>query len=161
MMRRPPTSTLFPYTRLFRSRPRGVLRIRGRGPARSGSSVSSAASTPLDQSAGQPVPPSVDAAHLERVLFEIKRVIVGRSEEHTSELQSRQYLVCGLLLEKEKLCGNAGVSIVPQGGNTGLVGEAGAEGEVIVSLTRMNAIRDRKSTRLNSSHANILYAVFS
>src|SRR3712207_167449 len=78
MMRRPPTSTLFPYTRLFRSRPRGVLRIRGRGPARSGSSVSSAASTPLDQSAGQPVPPSVDAAHLERVLFEIKRVIVGQ-----------------------------------------------------------------------------------
>jgi MoxR-like ATPase len=40
--------------------------------------VSSAASTSLEQSAGQPVPPSVDAAHLERVLFEIKRVIVGQ-----------------------------------------------------------------------------------
>src|SRR3712207_3725168 len=49
-----------------------------RGPARPGSSVSSAASTPLEQSAGQPVPPSVDAARLERVLFEIKRVIVGQ-----------------------------------------------------------------------------------
>src|SRR3712207_947683 len=52
--------------------------MRGRGPARPGSSVSSAASTSLDQSAGQPVPPSVDAARLERVLFEIKRVIVGQ-----------------------------------------------------------------------------------
>jgi len=40
--------------------------------------VSSAASTSLEQSAGQPVPPSVDAARLERVLFEIKRVIVGQ-----------------------------------------------------------------------------------
>ncbi len=40
--------------------------------------MSSAASTPLEQSAGQPVPPSVDAARLERVLFEIKRVIVGQ-----------------------------------------------------------------------------------
>src|SRR5258707_6276136 len=70
MIRRPPRSTLFPYTTLFRSR---VFR----------------AGTPtaitLDLSS-QPIP----------------LVSVGRSEEHTSELQSRQYLVCRLLLEKKK-----------------------------------------------------------
>src|SRR4051812_20243904 len=52
-----------------------------RGPARPGSPVSSAASTPIESSpasSGSPVPPSVDAAQLERVLFEIKRVIVGQ-----------------------------------------------------------------------------------
>src|SRR6476659_1685196 len=55
--------------------------MRGRRPARPGSHVSELASTPIESSPASPVapvPPSVDAAQLERVLFEIKRVIVGQ-----------------------------------------------------------------------------------
>src|SRR5258707_10439005 len=73
MIRRPPRSTLFPYTTLFRS----VLTAR--------TSTSS-----LSQ-------PSIRTVPL--MLFSSS---VPRSEEHTSELQSRQYLVCRLLLEKKK-----------------------------------------------------------
>src|SRR3712207_7288791 len=86
MIRRPPRSTLFPYTTLFRSS------------ARSSSAVASS---------GRPVPLSaVSAAPVPRLLTgigEFDRVLGGgiRSEEHTSELQSRQYLVCRLLLEKK------------------------------------------------------------
>src|SRR3712207_7721937 len=78
MIRRPPRSTLFPYTTLFRSTwirpadgyPRGRrCRSRGRRDGRTGRRSASGR---------------------------------GRSEEHTSELQSRQYLVCRLLLEKKK-----------------------------------------------------------
>src|SRR3712207_7523412 len=93
MIRRPPRSTLFPYTTLFRSlgerrgddvlrrvveerRPRIVLH----GPRRPGG---------LEHLVGRA--PEQDAL-----------AAVGRSEEHTSELQSRQYLVCRLLLEKKK-----------------------------------------------------------
>src|SRR3712207_7973880 len=78
MIRRPPRSTLFPYTTLFRSdqaHPRGHQV--GLGPA---GEVGPAAAP------GRHRPGPVD----------------GRSEEHTSELQSRQYLVCRLLLEKKK-----------------------------------------------------------
>src|SRR2546421_4719728 len=86
MIRRPPRSTLFPYTTLFRSR--------------------------LDQRLqGQPLHPRLDLA--ERLLGDgdsgllIDRragpcVVGERSEEHTSELQSRSDLVCRLLLEKKK-----------------------------------------------------------
>src|SRR3712207_8424272 len=93
MIRRPPRSTLFPYTTLFRSRTgrssdanrplrtsvtlrshRSLWTDRPRGPCGSGSTLRS-------HRAGRP-----------------RR----RSEEHTSELQSRQYLVCRLLLEKKK-----------------------------------------------------------
>src|SRR3712207_8723796 len=89
MIRRPPRSTLFPYTTLFRSlrgaRPvaqAGHLQALGpRGPQRA---------RPLPQRRRPPPPP---AAALGRAV---------RSEEHTSELQSRQYLVCRLLLEKKK-----------------------------------------------------------
>src|SRR5687767_15522118 len=74
MIRRPPRSTLFPYTTLFRSRPaRG--RISGR-PIRAGASG------------------ALDPLHAD--------LESGRSEEHTSELQSLAYLVCRLLLEKKK-----------------------------------------------------------
>src|SRR3712207_8463125 len=89
MIRRPPRSTLFPYTTLFRSyesvhadeypprvlhdpgdeTPHGLLRLYG---------------------PGHPLPAGAST------------VVHGRSEEHTSELQSRQYLVCRLLLEKKK-----------------------------------------------------------
>src|SRR3712207_8543933 len=91
MIRRPPRSTLFPYTTLFRSlgvefaalRPGEVL---GRLAARPASSPFAYLVTP-------------NADHLIRLSAkpELKEV---RSEEHTSELQSRQYLVCRLLLEK-------------------------------------------------------------
>src|SRR3712207_7821379 len=84
MIRRPPRSTLFPYTTLFRSLPGYPVakkRILG---------------------GGRPVPLGLfgqvdDLAHEH---LEPRRE--GRSEEHTSELQSRQYLVCRLLLEKKK-----------------------------------------------------------
>src|SRR3712207_7632958 len=102
MIRRPPRSTLFPYTTLFRSR--GVT---------------------------QDV--DLTADDLDELIESYKKIVQSetgrpfpqhpRSEEHTSELQSRQYLVCRLLLEKKK------------------------------SLR----VLDRKSTHLNSSHANISY----
>src|SRR3712207_7108520 len=87
MIRRPPRSTLFPYTTLFRSRQplpgRQVVRPQGgpgRGPGRRQLFVGR-------------LPVGVPFARLDRH---------PRSEEHTSELQSRQYLVCRLLLEKKK-----------------------------------------------------------
>src|SRR5437870_12624174 len=75
MIRRPPRSTLFPYTTLFRSRPR------------------------LDQ--------AEEALGVRRLYASLARDLEGageqaRSEEHTSELQSRGHLVCRLLLEKKK-----------------------------------------------------------
>src|SRR3712207_8196447 len=89
MIRRPPRSTLFPYTTLFRSG--GVLGVPHEpveGLVESGFGV------PWNGQPfqGAPVGLLQDGAH-EPVL---------RSEEHTSELQSRQYLVCRLLLEKKK-----------------------------------------------------------
>src|SRR2546427_1333335 len=72
MIRRPPRSTLFPYTTLFRSRPRAAARVQPHG-APGGS-------------------PGGDGAEPAR----------PRSEEHTSELQSQSNLVCRLLLEKKK-----------------------------------------------------------
>src|SRR3712207_8518504 len=90
MIRRPPRSTLFPYTTLFRS----IHMEDGFGP---------------DESAGQK-PRRILAR---RVLLRRSEIILPsgvllraareRSEEHTSELQSRQYLVCRLLLEKKKV----------------------------------------------------------
>src|SRR3712207_7397250 len=90
MIRRPPRSTLFPYTTLFRSDAAGgdadhdpvepVVRDEHVGAAAEGQPVLAA-------------PPYVEDGVGEGV---------RRSEEHTSELQSRQYLVCRLLLEKKK-----------------------------------------------------------
>src|SRR3712207_6900611 len=94
MIRRPPRATLFPYTTLFRSQRQrlvglglhdgvvggvvqGVGQVRGQaGPGQQR----------LEEGPGAPA----------------RAGVVGRSEEHTSELQSRQYLVCRLLLEKKK-----------------------------------------------------------
>src|SRR3712207_9065608 len=84
MIRRPPRSTLFPYTTLFRSTP-------GR---RHASPPEGGPFGPRSRAARLVVP--VDAAWWGRSLAST------RSEEHTSELQSRQYLVCRLLLEKKK-----------------------------------------------------------
>src|SRR3712207_7406772 len=91
MIRRPPRSTLFPYTTLFRS-DRGLGRDGGTGAA----SVDVVAFG-LDE-AGQRVVLSESHGRLEHE----PRRLLDRSEEHTSELQSRQYLVCRLLLEKKK-----------------------------------------------------------
>src|SRR3712207_8381032 len=83
MIRRPPRSTLFPYTTLFRSR-------RGRTEAAllGGGGVDRAAGLGCRRLRASPPPAQPRSAH-------------HRSEEHTSELQSRQYLVCRLLLEKK------------------------------------------------------------
>src|SRR3712207_7504774 len=94
MIRRPPRSTLFPYTTLFRSRIACAA-----APAAHALGV---ADTKIDHFAGKSV--AVDrAAHLDPVGsgWNVERRF-ERSEEHTSELQSRQYLVCRLLLEKKK-----------------------------------------------------------
>src|SRR3712207_7354056 len=94
MIRRPPRSTLFPYTTLFRSN------AFTRGPAErmAGSGVRinmvSPSATRTDLLAGRGGYGAQVAAGLG---------IDHRSEEHTSELQSRQYLVCRLLLEKKKI----------------------------------------------------------
>src|SRR5687767_15361950 len=93
MIRRPPRSTLFPYTTLFRSR-RDIFRGPGRcdhhwrqhsprfGEGQDG-----------ERRAPRRAVPRPPAAHGD---------VAGRSEEHTSELQSLAYLVCRLLLEKKK-----------------------------------------------------------
>src|SRR3712207_8600136 len=78
MIRRPPRSTLFPYTTLFRSRAPTV------GADEGAAARVDRGGTPVGASITTPRPPAA-----------------GRSEEHTSELQSRQYLVCRLLLEKK------------------------------------------------------------
>src|SRR3712207_7222843 len=94
MIRRPPRSTLFPYTTLFRS-PRGGPS----SPAPSGGSRRRPAAWPLRRSRARTRSGSRGRhGHPAKV----GRVGQPRSEEHTSELQSRQYLVCRLLLEKKK-----------------------------------------------------------
>src|SRR3712207_7232671 len=75
MIRRPPRSTLFPYTTLFRSRQRPQL---------------------VDERRDDVLRLALDPH-----VGEAAQRLLERSEEHTSELQSRQYLVCRLLLEKK------------------------------------------------------------
>src|SRR2546425_3833913 len=87
MIRRPPRSTLFPYTTLFRSLS-GPVAVRGE--RRLGN-------VRVADAAGGPLP----AGHLVTELLERVCGVHGRSEEHTSELQSLAYLVCRLLLEKK------------------------------------------------------------
>src|SRR3712207_8583889 len=101
MIRRPPRSTLFPYTTLFRSSSLGESPVswmldgitidatltRPRGESPFTAVVIVAGSGPTDRNWNTPLLPGSNGS---------------RSEEHTSELQSRQYLVCRLLLEKKK-----------------------------------------------------------
>src|SRR3712207_7171319 len=95
MIRRPPRSTLFPYTTLFRSRLGQPHRLAG-----GGVKVGPAEMRPGDHDrAGGGDQVLVDVLLRER---RVGAVLAVRSEEHTSELQSRQYLVCRLLLEKKK-----------------------------------------------------------
>src|SRR3712207_7716980 len=88
MIRRPPRSTLFPYTTLFRSH--HALRRRPRGPDL------------LDGRAPRPLGRANPSGLLLQARDGRGDLPRLRSEEHTSELQSRQYLVCRLLLEKKK-----------------------------------------------------------
>src|SRR2546422_4954088 len=82
MIRRPPRSTLFPYTTLFRSTWRALA----------GSSTSTRS----------PIPKGTLASSKRPSIAVFVSASGGRSEEHTSELQSRLHLVCRLLLEKKK-----------------------------------------------------------
>src|SRR3712207_8570559 len=96
MIRRPPRSTLFPYTTLFRSK--------GSSPVRY-ACYTQVNTAPHDQPCS--IPDAIDitlsADRLNHSTHDAGcRGDVNRSEEHTSELQSRQYLVCRLLLEKKK-----------------------------------------------------------
>src|SRR3712207_7808324 len=88
MIRRPPRSTLFPYTTLFRSSEFFRLHVQTR------------------RRQGVPTQPRRFIMAFEDLFTEALGFVAlardGRSEEHTSELQSRQYLVCRLLLEKKK-----------------------------------------------------------
>src|SRR5258707_10811498 len=92
MIRRPPRSTLFPYTTLFRSQvsdlPLGAGHMDNVAP----DNLAALQTLARNYLAAQ-------SALLDQICAELKS---GRSEEHTSELQSRQYLVCRLLLEKKK-----------------------------------------------------------
>src|SRR3712207_6978326 len=91
MIRRPPRSTLFPYTTLFRSS--------GRAPNATTPIRSIRSKNPLTADFG--VALGIDLRRW-RCRGRARRGAALRSEEHTSELQSRQYLVCRLLLEKKK-----------------------------------------------------------
>src|SRR3712207_8726152 len=93
MIRRPPRSTLFPYTTLFRS----SLEVKERRP---GLQSQLAGRGPWVRNLARPRD-DVDPAARSHLISYCKNVF-SRSEEHTSELQSRQYLVCRLLLEKKK-----------------------------------------------------------
>src|SRR3712207_9037653 len=90
MIRRPPRSTLFPYTTLFRS-----LDADGRVRGTDGVYVCDGSAIPSSLGVNPQITIMTLATRLAHHLCH-------RSEEHTSELQSRQYLVCRLLLEKKK-----------------------------------------------------------
>src|SRR2546422_3805122 len=90
MIRRPPRSTLFPYTTLFRSRCASPTAWRSRR------------ATPISRATSAPRRWRCGAACAPRALLRAGERSAARSEEHTSELQSRLHLVCRLLLEKKK-----------------------------------------------------------
>src|SRR3712207_7330880 len=101
MIRRPPRSTLFPYTTLFRSR----LRRSQVEPGYAALFVLFGLTDALEAHAVAPwliLVKGLIFANLLTARLYLTRVCYARSEEHTSELQSRQYLVCRLLLEKKK-----------------------------------------------------------
>src|SRR5437867_10760594 len=99
MIRRPPLSTLFPYTTLFRSRGQAEIERlikAGKAPAEASNEVA-------DKISSYPFQASLMS--LLTILMQglLISALLGRSEEHTSELQSPYDLVCRLLLEKKKL----------------------------------------------------------
>src|SRR3712207_7888668 len=98
MIRRPPRSTLFPYTTLFRSVLHHVLHRQILDSNRLVFTYQSSSQLVKKVCSGIGNP-GMNPSHLMPCLLSI---VGTRSEEHTSELQSRQYLVCRLLLEKKK-----------------------------------------------------------
>src|SRR3712207_8829971 len=100
MIRRPPRSTLFPYTTLFRSA--GAAQEKGAVAGARGGDLQHLGQLAKSRLVG----PELEAAGQIRLVLapgsDPGRPVGRRSEEHTSELQSRQYLVCRLLLEKKK-----------------------------------------------------------
>src|SRR3712207_6975391 len=92
MIRRPPRSTLFPYTTLFRSSTAVTVSL----------CVSLSAAAEQQTLLPDPVVAALAAEISGEAAKRTVEAISLRSEEHTSELQSRQYLVCRLLLEKKK-----------------------------------------------------------
>src|SRR2546422_3391913 len=91
MIRRPPRSTLFPYTTLFRSRSYSSPIAMG------GSSILRGTYPGISELWQSPSTPSASSTNTPKLAEGVER-----SEEHTSELQSRLHLVCRLLLEKKK-----------------------------------------------------------
>src|SRR3712207_8378897 len=98
MIRRPPRSTLFPYTTLFRSVP--ALVDLGQQPRDVGGQAEPGGDRAADLAAGARRPRADPRRVLEEPLPQ-RRLLGGDRKSHTSELQSRQYLVCRLLLEKK------------------------------------------------------------
>src|SRR5437016_12059763 len=93
MIRRPPRSTLFPYTTLFRSRGQFQVALRGHR-ARAGAARQSGVRDPMAHKNFNAFKDTIEQRFMQHP--------VVRSEEHTSELQSLTNLVCRLLLEKKK-----------------------------------------------------------
>src|SRR3712207_8336810 len=89
MIRRPPRSTLFPYTTLFRSRQKLKVVL-----------VNQILNAGFTKKEADDI--KVNPIQCKKVVVKHYKRYIDRSEEHTSELQSRQYLVCRLLLEKKK-----------------------------------------------------------
>src|SRR5256885_5428709 len=97
MIRRPPRSTLFPYTTLFRSE-RGGMRISNERQQLVQMLLHEGANLPMGEALGR----RIHGQHQARTLILVVWFGEDRSEEHTSELQSPCNLVCRLLLEKKK-----------------------------------------------------------
>src|SRR3712207_8120282 len=98
MIRRPPRSTLFPYTTLFRSWSQARSFVLPRLAHAVGETR-----RPLGDVAGSHADDHVAVGgEIAQVATQVLEAVHRRSEEHTSELQSRQYIVCRLLLEKQK-----------------------------------------------------------
>src|SRR3712207_8430999 len=96
MRRRPPRSTLFPYATLFRSNVESEPELEALAEVAAAKGVEAPVSVRVN--------PDVDARTHRKISTgkSENKFGIPRSEEHTSELQSRQYLVCRLLLEKKK-----------------------------------------------------------
>src|SRR3712207_8007427 len=100
MIRRPPRSTLFPYTTLFRSKPE--TRINGESRMTKDDGRGQLRVPCSDPPPAAPIRAPARFGGDEHAKRSLANGAGARSEEHTSELQSRQYLVCRLLLEKKK-----------------------------------------------------------
>src|SRR3712207_7682467 len=99
MIRRPPRSTLFPYTTLFRSEE--VLK-KMLTPEQCFNAAEECGAPVVTIAGGEPLIHPQIKEIVDGMIARGKVVYLCRSEEHTSELQSRQYLVCRLLLEKKQ-----------------------------------------------------------